>query len=535
MSVDADRVASEMWRRVLETDDAGEEFERIIRRVYEAVLQPGDVAFDAGAHVGKHSLPMLMAVAPAGTVVALEPIPWAAERLRGRARGASVDAQLVIDDRALGSDLPSVDFSMVGDRPGISSIRPREGAVVTESRRVETTTIDALADDHGPPRFIKLDIEGAEADAIAGADTVLSSSRPVVHVEASSEALRAFGHDIDVLRSRLTAHGYVVFDLLGIDVTEPQRWAERASLGRDLDYIAVHADDPEIEVVRSVLGRTFRAQREAAGGWRLFDATSWKIRPGGSDSPDGFASDDQGVAIPPRAEGALDQPVSWYWPTPTRAVPRLSTALLPAGCVFIDLGTNRVESLDKPVEVPLPCRGTMRGLGPGWSVAVDLAAPRDTGRTETLLEVWWPSIDLSAVVRTHRDRRLECIWFRGEERLALDRTALLLGQRYQLRLMHDGVTRLDLVAVNLAGGLATASLELTDDLPDDAEVAFGCRITGRSVDPVVADVCRLAARMTDSDAENRALAANLGLRKSVRRTERLGGRAVRRVRRGRRS
>ena len=74
MSVDDDQVASEMWRRVLETDDAGEEFERIIRRVYEAVLQPGDVAFDAGAHVGKHSLPMLMAVAPAGTVVALDPV-----------------------------------------------------------------------------------------------------------------------------------------------------------------------------------------------------------------------------------------------------------------------------------------------------------------------------------------------------------------------------------------------------------------------------------------------------------------------------
>src|SRR6185295_7687850 len=39
-------------------------------------LQPGDIAIDIGAHTGDSTLPMALAVGPAGTVFALGPNPY---------------------------------------------------------------------------------------------------------------------------------------------------------------------------------------------------------------------------------------------------------------------------------------------------------------------------------------------------------------------------------------------------------------------------------------------------------------------------
>ena len=40
---------------------------------------------------------------------------------------------------------------------------------VVDTTTVETVTLDDLAAEHGPPEFIKVDIEGAEVEALAGA------------------------------------------------------------------------------------------------------------------------------------------------------------------------------------------------------------------------------------------------------------------------------------------------------------------------------------------------------------------------------
>src|SRR5262245_13669710 len=79
-----------LYREVAAFRDAGEEYERIIRRVYESILVRGDTAVDVGAHVGKHSLPMALACGPAGRVISVEPIKWAIDRLETRLRSAGL-------------------------------------------------------------------------------------------------------------------------------------------------------------------------------------------------------------------------------------------------------------------------------------------------------------------------------------------------------------------------------------------------------------------------------------------------------------
>jgi hypothetical protein len=82
-----------------------------------------------------------------------------------------------------------------------------------KSVEVEVTTLDAAAAPHGAPSFIKLDVEGAEGQALAGARAVLSgfngAPRPGWLIELHGPQCAA-----DVKRD-LTSHGYLFFGIDG--------------------------------------------------------------------------------------------------------------------------------------------------------------------------------------------------------------------------------------------------------------------------------------------------------------------------------
>jgi len=46
------------WIRAANTKPLGEFYEQIIRAIYTAILQPGDLAIDCGANHGVHTIPM---------------------------------------------------------------------------------------------------------------------------------------------------------------------------------------------------------------------------------------------------------------------------------------------------------------------------------------------------------------------------------------------------------------------------------------------------------------------------------------------
>jgi hypothetical protein len=64
----------------------GHFFEQIIRAIYSAILKPGDLAIDCGAHKGLHAMPMSDLVGPSGRVLAIAAIPELADALALRAR-----------------------------------------------------------------------------------------------------------------------------------------------------------------------------------------------------------------------------------------------------------------------------------------------------------------------------------------------------------------------------------------------------------------------------------------------------------------
>jgi FkbM family methyltransferase len=142
-------------------------------RLYRHFVEPGDLVFDLGAHVGDR----VAAFRRLGArVVAVEPQPALIKTLRllyGRDHAVTVEAV------AVGEREGTVDLALNLDNPTVSTasrafLRAADGAPGWEGQswirtvRVPMTTLDALVARHGKPSFVKIDVEGFEAEALSG-------------------------------------------------------------------------------------------------------------------------------------------------------------------------------------------------------------------------------------------------------------------------------------------------------------------------------------------------------------------------------
>jgi FkbM family methyltransferase len=149
-----------------------------LRRLVAHLLAPDTDCVDVGAHRGD-LLADIVRVAPQGRHVAYEPLPELADELRRAFPSVDV-RQAALSDRA-----EERDFIRVVDNPGWSGFRerPSPGSGRTQHLRVVTERLDDALPAGTRPGFVKVDVEGAEREVLAGALGTLREHRPVVAFE----------------------------------------------------------------------------------------------------------------------------------------------------------------------------------------------------------------------------------------------------------------------------------------------------------------------------------------------------------------
>lgn len=206
----------------------GEFFESIIEAIYTTVVSAGDSVIDGGANRGRHLFTLSSLVGETGCAVGFEAIAPLAEQLSLEA-GRRNFLQTVVVGKALGVGVGATEFVWVSSNDGFSGLRQRDGISDNDKSSimpvtVEITTIDVelakLSVKH-PVRFIKLDLEGGEYDALRGGFQTLLRDKPLVVLENGREsAAQLYGHSKDQWFEFFRSADYKTFDLFGRDFVE---------------------------------------------------------------------------------------------------------------------------------------------------------------------------------------------------------------------------------------------------------------------------------------------------------------------------
>jgi len=216
-------------------------------RLHSGFVEPGDLVFDVGAHVGDRVASFRRLGAK---VIAVEPQHAMARVLRLL---YGLNRAVAIEEVAVGREAGRVRILINADNPTVSSIsrafvdaaRDAPGWETerwTKSAEVVLTTLDALIAKHGKPVFIKLDVEGFEAEALQG----LSQAVPALSFEFTTIQRGVALACVE----RCSALGYARFNAaLGESQIFVNDWVDSDAISRWLTELPQSANSGDVYAV----------------------------------------------------------------------------------------------------------------------------------------------------------------------------------------------------------------------------------------------------------------------------------------------
>lgn len=189
-------LAEGLWMRVQLPEETflwRGDHEPDVQAVLGKLAQPGWVTYDVGSYVGFFALAMARAAGPAGRVVAFEPDPESAARLRENVARNQMDNYIQVVEAVAwhksADQIPYRRGAQARSQGGVVADGMNPVLAAGEQILVRSISLDEfIADGNPAPQLMKVDVEGGEALVLAGAEKLIIRGKPLIICEVHHQA-----------------------------------------------------------------------------------------------------------------------------------------------------------------------------------------------------------------------------------------------------------------------------------------------------------------------------------------------------------
>jgi FkbM family methyltransferase len=162
-------------------------YEPHVTAVFRDRVRQGMHVLDIGANIGYYTMLSASLVGPSGSVTAIEPNPDSAKLLEASRRANSFD-NVVVLQVAAGRDLGLL--VLHGSYGNVmTSAAPDKAAALINATTVPSFKVDDLIPRDKKIDFVKIDVEGAEYNALLGASELIRRCNPTIVSEFSPSTM----------------------------------------------------------------------------------------------------------------------------------------------------------------------------------------------------------------------------------------------------------------------------------------------------------------------------------------------------------
>lgn len=156
-----------------------------LQRIISQYVAVGDTVYDIGANIGYVSLSLAKSVGPSGKVIAFEPVPKNVECLQESIKINHLTNVQLFEVAA--SDQSGEAEIRIADNLSTASLVWHRNNPSATHLAIRTVQIDQLVDSGilDYPRFVKIDVEGAEGSVLKGMQRTVAAAKPVLFIECS--------------------------------------------------------------------------------------------------------------------------------------------------------------------------------------------------------------------------------------------------------------------------------------------------------------------------------------------------------------